>query len=160
MMAQGGWSWAPAVLAALGAAMPQPGPPDSMAAAIWTRLDENPMSPPNAEPGPLPSPLVRLKPGWPACSAARLKSGRGRNPMPQVWCRLLPPRAVMVKPHLFWPAGTGTGKTLGYLAPSTVWAETNKAPVWVSTYTRSLQHRWSEKWAGFIPTAMNATAKW
>jgi len=38
-------------------------------------------------------------------------------------------------------AGTGVGKTLGYLAPATLWAERNHAPVWVSTYTRNLQHQ-------------------
>ena len=38
-------------------------------------------------------------------------------------------------------AGTGVGKTLGYLAPATLWAERNRAPVWVSTYTRNLQHQ-------------------
>ena len=38
-------------------------------------------------------------------------------------------------------AGTGVGKTLGYLAPASVWAEKNGAPVWVSTYTRNLQHQ-------------------
>ena len=38
-------------------------------------------------------------------------------------------------------AGTGVGKTLGYLAPATVWAEKNGAPVWVSTFTRNLQHQ-------------------
>ena len=37
-------------------------------------------------------------------------------------------------------AGTGTGKTLGYLAPATLWAK-NGAPVWISTYTRTLQHQ-------------------
>jgi ATP-dependent DNA helicase DinG len=38
-------------------------------------------------------------------------------------------------------AGTGVGKTLGYLAAATLWAERNHAPVWVSTYTRNLQHQ-------------------
>ncbi len=38
-------------------------------------------------------------------------------------------------------AGTGVGKTLGYLAPATVWAEKNAGPVWISTYTRNLQHQ-------------------
>ncbi|MDP9195755.1 MAG: ATP-dependent DNA helicase, partial [Pseudomonadota bacterium] len=38
-------------------------------------------------------------------------------------------------------AGTGVGKTLGYLAPATVWAERNSAPVWISTYTRNLQNQ-------------------
>ena len=38
-------------------------------------------------------------------------------------------------------AGTGIGKTLGYLAPASLWAEVNGAPVWVSTYTRNLQQQ-------------------
>src|SRR5690606_2295424 len=36
-------------------------------------------------------------------------------------------------------AGTGLGKTLGYLAPAGVWAQRNKAAVWISTYTKNLQ---------------------
>lgn len=38
-------------------------------------------------------------------------------------------------------AGTGVGKTLGYLAPASVWAEKNKGSVWVSTYTKNLQRQ-------------------
>ena len=38
-------------------------------------------------------------------------------------------------------AGTGTGKTLGYIAPASLWAEKNKDPVWISTYTRNLQRQ-------------------
>ena len=38
-------------------------------------------------------------------------------------------------------AATGTGKTIGYLAPSVLWAKTNKQTVWISTYTRYLQHQ-------------------
>ncbi|MDB2682877.1 ATP-dependent DNA helicase, partial [Alphaproteobacteria bacterium] len=44
------------------------------------------------------------------------------------------------QPHLVLAeAGTGTGKTLGYLAPSSIWAEKNKGAVWISTYTKNLQ---------------------
>jgi ATP-dependent DNA helicase DinG len=38
-------------------------------------------------------------------------------------------------------AGTGIGKTLGYLAPASLWAEANGPAVWVSTYTRALQRQ-------------------
>jgi ATP-dependent DNA helicase DinG len=38
-------------------------------------------------------------------------------------------------------AGTGVGKTLGYLAPASVWAEKNQGTVWVSTYTKNLQRQ-------------------
>src|SRR5207237_7038091 len=38
-------------------------------------------------------------------------------------------------------AGTGVGKTLGYLAPASLWSEANGPAVWVSTYTRALQRQ-------------------
>ncbi len=45
-------------------------------------------------------------------------------------------------PHiLLAEAGTGVGKTLGYLAPASVWAEKNEGAVWVSTYTKNLQRQ-------------------
>jgi len=52
------------------------------------------------------------------------------------------PRAEQGAPNLVLAeAGTGVGKTLGYLAPATVWAEKNQGSVWISTYTRNLQHQ-------------------
>ncbi len=45
-------------------------------------------------------------------------------------------------PHIILAeAGTGVGKTLGYLAPASVWAEKNKGTVWISTYTKNLQRQ-------------------
>lgn len=45
-------------------------------------------------------------------------------------------------PHIVLAeAGTGVGKTLGYLAPASVWAEKNEGAVWVSTYTKNLQRQ-------------------
>ncbi|PZO90609.1 MAG: helicase [Sphingomonas sanxanigenens] len=38
-------------------------------------------------------------------------------------------------------AGTGIGKTLGYLAPASLWAEAADGAVWVSTYTKALQRQ-------------------
>lgn len=38
-------------------------------------------------------------------------------------------------------AGTGVGKTLGYLAPASLWAQKNKGCVWVSTFTKNLQRQ-------------------
>src|SRR6185437_9211792 len=45
------------------------------------------------------------------------------------------PRVALVE------AGTGVGKTLGYLAPASVWAEKNGPGLWISTYTRNLQRQ-------------------
>jgi ATP-dependent DNA helicase DinG len=50
------------------------------------------------------------------------------------------PRAREGEPRMVLAeAGTGVGKTLGYLAPASLWAERNGGSVWVSTYTRALQ---------------------
>ena len=38
-------------------------------------------------------------------------------------------------------AGTGIGKTLGYLAPASLWTEQSDGTVWVSTFTKNLQRQ-------------------
>jgi ATP-dependent DNA helicase DinG len=52
------------------------------------------------------------------------------------------PRSRDKRPHvLLAQAGTGIGKTLGYLAPASLWAERSGGTVWVSTYTKNLQRQ-------------------
>ncbi|MCY4038351.1 MAG: ATP-dependent DNA helicase [Hyphomicrobiales bacterium] len=46
-------------------------------------------------------------------------------------------------------AGTGIGKTLGYLSGADVWAHRNQAQVWISTYTKNLQSQ-LEKETGLL----------
>ena len=48
-------------------------------------------------------------------------------------------------------AGTGLGKTLGYLAPSWSWARKNSAPVWLSTYTKNLQRQLDQESMRLLP---------
>lgn len=38
-------------------------------------------------------------------------------------------------------AGTGIGKTLGYLAPASLWSEKADGAVWISTFTKALQRQ-------------------
>jgi ATP-dependent DNA helicase DinG len=52
------------------------------------------------------------------------------------------PRAIEGQPNmLLAEAGTGIGKTLGYLAPASLWAESADGAVWVSTFTKALQRQ-------------------
>jgi len=52
------------------------------------------------------------------------------------------PRERSGMPHLLLAqAGTGIGKTLGYLAPASLWAEQSGGTVWVSTFTKALQRQ-------------------
>ena len=50
-------------------------------------------------------------------------------------------------------AGTGIGKTLGYLAPASLWAERAEGPVWISTYTKALQRQLSRESERLFPDA-------
>src|SRR3569833_964780 len=56
--------------------------------------------------------------------------------------RTFAPRERKGAPHmLLAQAGTGIGKTLGYLAPASLWAEKSGGTVWVSTFTKNLQRQ-------------------
>ncbi|WP_298302403.1 ATP-dependent DNA helicase [uncultured Erythrobacter sp.] len=56
--------------------------------------------------------------------------------------KIFAPRDVREIPHVaLAQAGTGIGKTLGYLAPSSLWAERSGGTVWVSTFTKNLQRQ-------------------
>ena len=56
--------------------------------------------------------------------------------------RAFDPRIAEGRPNmLLAEAGTGIGKTLGYLAPASLWAEAADGPVWISTYTKALQRQ-------------------
>ncbi|HWU26606.1 MAG TPA: helicase C-terminal domain-containing protein [Rhizomicrobium sp.] len=56
-------------------------------------------------------------------------------------------------------AGTGIGKTLGYLAPASLWAEKNGAGLWLSTYTRNLQRQIVQEIARLYPEPVERDAK-
>ncbi len=48
-------------------------------------------------------------------------------------------------------AGTGLGKTLGYLSPAWGWSKKNARPVWLSTYTKNLQRQLDQETARVVP---------
>jgi ATP-dependent DNA helicase DinG len=62
------------------------------------------------------------------------------------------PRTVEDQPNvLLAEAGTGIGKTLGYLAPASLWAEQADGAVWISTYTKALQRQLDREGARLFP---------
>lgn len=143
-MAEGGWPWAAHALDALGEDRDGPvlGEAEAAALQVWKRLPEWAETAPAEKPADRPAPRRRVR------QRLALLVGRRAEDRPQqvdyasaVAEAFLPhergdaPRAVLAE------AGTGTGKTLGYLAPATLWAETAGDPVWISTYTRNLQRQ-------------------
>ena len=66
----------------------------------------------------------------------------GQRAYAQDVARIFAPRVAPGRPHLaLAQAGTGIGKTLGYLAPASLWAEQSGGTVWVSTFTKNLQRQ-------------------
>ena len=152
LMSEGGWEWGPAVLAALGSEIEPSNMPNPKHFDINKRLDDIPPAPATIE--RTASPLKE------SAVIERLSTMLGKNaeirPNQKAYaCGLIP--AFSPPQHKDGPtvvlaeAGTGTGKTLGYLAASTVWSEENKSPVWISTYTRNLQHQIIEEMRRYYP---------
>ena len=134
-----GWSWGPAVLAALPAADPAAlrGAPGLR---VWQRLAEWQDAAPPPPPGNLPVAAEE------ACSRLAALLGEDAEARPQqaefaaAVASAFAPRELPDRPHaVLAEAGTGVGKTLGYIAPASLWAERNRGAVWISTYTRNLQ---------------------
>lgn len=136
-----GWAWTQAVLAALGA---NPSRTDMRAALrVWDKLPEWSVH--------APEPAAGHEPVSEDEAAERLhkllvRQKKEDRPQQQSYAKALthafsPVNAEGETNIVMAEAGTGTGKTLGYLAPATVWAEKNRGAVWISTYTRNLQRQ-------------------
>jgi ATP-dependent DNA helicase DinG len=66
----------------------------------------------------------------------------GQRDYARAAAHIFEPRRAAGKPHmLLAEAGTGIGKTLGYLAPASLWAAQADGVVWVSTFTKALQRQ-------------------
>lgn len=141
---QGGWPWAPTILTALGRTETPPTRSDVKAAMrIWDKLPEWSVHGPDPAPG-----HHGVEPAEVAERLNRLlqKQRKEHRLEQQHYAEALSaafaPNDEPDKPHtVLAEAGTGVGKTLGYLAPATVWAEKNEGAVWISTFTRNLQRQ-------------------
>ncbi|MFA5600738.1 MAG: ATP-dependent DNA helicase [Phenylobacterium sp.] len=152
-LARAGWAWGPAAIGALRSA-PVGNAFRGSGLDVWTRIPEWEDQAPPGEAG--------SRPIDPEDAAERLKALLRQagldeaRPAQADFARetafaFLPreregePRMVLAE------AGTGVGKTLGYLAPASLWAEANGPAVWVSTYTRALQRQIERESAAIFP---------
>ncbi len=153
-LARAGWSWAPRVLAAVRSEPVRERRHRGSGLDVWTRLSEWQDQAPAGEPGSHPvhaeetrtrlaellarAGLDEARPSQAefAAEAAHAFAARDREGAP---------RAILAE------AGTGVGKTLGYLAPASLWAERNGPSVWISTYTRALQRQIDRESAAVFP---------
>ena len=144
-----GWDWAPFVLAALGRPH-DPGAPSAL--QVWKRLPEWEEVAPPPPAGSLPVSAAETRQRLAAMLGPGAEQRPGQADYAAAAAAAFAPRAQRGDPHLVLAeAGTGTGKTLGYIAPASLWAERNKAAVWISTYTRHLQRQVEGEMARLVP---------
>jgi ATP-dependent DNA helicase DinG len=129
------WPWAAAVSQRLKR-------PDRQERWLFTRLPEWEEKPPRSPPRTIHVP--------PSAAVDRLGelTGHGAEERPgqrayvEAAAGAFGPRPTKDAPALVLAeAGTGIGKTLGYLAPASLWAKEADGAVWVSTYTKALQRQ-------------------
>jgi len=138
-----GWPWGRPVLTALGVEdVAEGGRITANGLAVWRRLppweEEAPPPPPADTPVAVAEAQRRL--------LALLGGGAEEREQQHAYAGAITPafqpRETEDDPAVVLAeAGTGVGKTLGYIAPASVWSEKTGGTVWLSTYTRNLQRQ-------------------
>lgn len=150
VLARAGWRWAPPVAARIGESEPANSPIAGL--DVWRELMEWEDDAAPAKPSSLPvgneetqrrlAQLVgsggEARPEQTAYAEASTYAFGARE-------RGGAPKMALIE------AGTGIGKTLGYLAPASLWAEKNGPGLWLSTYTRNLQRQIVQEIARLYP---------
>ncbi|WP_425505120.1 ATP-dependent DNA helicase [Sphingorhabdus profundilacus] len=129
------WPWANIVLRHLA----KPEKPERW---LFARLPEWEETAPRTPPR-----VVTLNPDAVQAQLASLvgngaETRQGQRDFAQAAARIFAPRARKGEPNMVLAeAGTGIGKTLGYLAPASLWARNADGAVWISTFTKALQRQ-------------------
>ena len=93
-------------------------------------------------------------------TGAGAESRAGQRAYAEAAAQAFGPRAVREAPNLVLAeAGTGIGKTLGYLAPASLWADRAGGAVWVSTFTKALQRQLAHETRRVYPDEAERRAK-
>ncbi|HEX2561117.1 MAG TPA: ATP-dependent DNA helicase, partial [Phenylobacterium sp.] len=152
-LARASWAWGPAVIGALRSA-PVGDAFRGSGLDVWTRIPEWEDQAPPGEAGSKPiepqGAAVRLKALLHQAGLDEARPAQAEFAVETAYA--FQPREREGEPRMVLAeAGTGVGKTLGYLAPASLWAETNGPAVWVSTYTRALQRQIERESAAIFP---------
>ncbi|MBP6011250.1 MAG: ATP-dependent DNA helicase [Alphaproteobacteria bacterium] len=133
------WAWAPLLLERMD--------PDGRAKAsprmdVWRDLPEWEDAPPLGQPGSMPISPEEARAHLSAIVGPGAETRRTQSDFAALAAQAFRPRAQEGEPSVVLAeAGTGLGKTAGYLAPATLWAERNDGTVWISSYTKNLQRQ-------------------
>ena len=143
VMAAGKWGWAPLVLRALAAETTvTPENITNSSLEVWRQLPEWSEFAPEGQPGNLPVSSDEARGRLVELVGNHAEDRPQQGDYASAVAYAFAPRNEEGLPNtVLAEAGTGVGKTLGYIAPSSLWAERNKGVVWISTYTRNLQRQ-------------------
>lgn len=142
LLNKSGWPWAPYLLLGLGPEAAQAPSGGFGGLDIWQELPEwvdyAPPPPPDTQSVSPTEARERLSQLLGTTAELRETQADYAATVAQAFA----PREVIGMPEMVLAeAGTGIGKTLGYIAPASVWAEKNGGTVWLSTYTKNLQRQ-------------------
>lgn len=139
-MARAGWPWGPLVLAALD--FQNDGGKGTPGIGVWDDLPEWADGAPAPEPDHQPIQAEETRRRLAELTGADAEQRPAQADFAAGLVPAFVPRSEEGAPNVVLAeAGTGVGKTLGYIAPASLWAARNQGPVWISTYTRHLQHQ-------------------
>nr|WP_246050716.1 ATP-dependent DNA helicase [Asticcacaulis tiandongensis] len=142
LMAENGWVWAPFLEACLAQNPVPEGYVSPPALQVWSLLDEWEDQAPAGDARQVSLTPEEVTTGlWENLGRAGLSERRKEQlSFAQKTRDIFGPKWATDQPNmLLLEAGTGTGKTLGYLSPAHQWAQKSQGRVWVSTYTKALQ---------------------
>jgi ATP-dependent DNA helicase DinG len=129
------WPWA-------GVLAPHVAKPDKAEKWLFSRLPEWEEAPERPQPAQVVLGEAEVAEQLARLTGEGAERREGQRAYAQDVAKVFSPRDKRALPHvLLAQAGTGIGKTLGYLAPASLWAEKSQGTVWVSTYTKNLQRQ-------------------
>ncbi len=109
---------------------------------LFSKLPEWQEAPPRAAPRSVVLDEAEVQSRLKMLTGAEAEKRDGQRAYAQAAACAFAPRDASDRPHIVLAeAGTGIGKTLGYLAPASLWAEQARGAVWVSTFTKALQRQ-------------------
>ncbi|MBR1778286.1 MAG: ATP-dependent DNA helicase [Alphaproteobacteria bacterium] len=160
MNRDGGWIWGADVLAALGRDPNAAGVTGLTGFAVWNNLTEWQESAPEPPAGTQPVEAFEAERKLKELLAVptdgfTVEDRADQFAYAKTVSKAFAPRADEGVPvTVLAQAGTGIGKTLGYLAPTGVWSDKNAGTVWISTFTRNLQRQLEGELSRLYPDAM------
>jgi len=150
-MDKAGWAWGASVTAALGTPAPYAETGWLTGLESWKKLGEWEEGAPRGKPGSRPVAPEEAGGRLRQLVGLEAEDRQGQRDYAAAASRAFLPREPGEAHVVLAEAGTGTGKTLGYIAPASLWAERNDAAVWLSTYTKNLQRQLDQELSRLYP---------